>query len=58
VSGIARRVTQLLAPAEEPAGPVDHVRSAELRRQVARFTTQTFRGCPAFLESLKSATPK
>ena len=57
VSGIARRVTQLLAPAEEPAGPVVTC-GRRAARQVARFTAQTFRGVPAFLESLKTATPK
>jgi NAD(P)-dependent dehydrogenase (short-subunit alcohol dehydrogenase family) len=57
VSGIASRVMQLLAPAVEPAGPVVSC-GRQAARQVARLAAQTFRGVPAFLESLKTATPK
>jgi NAD(P)-dependent dehydrogenase (short-subunit alcohol dehydrogenase family) len=59
VRDIARRAVQLLdpRPTEAPAGAVITC-GRGVAQSVARFTARTFRGVPAFLESLKQATPK
>jgi len=56
---IARRAVLLLDPttSAEPAGAVITC-GRGVARSVARFTAQTFRSVPAFIESLKTATPK
>ena len=58
-SDIARRAVLLLdhTPSAEPAGAVITC-GRGVARSVARFTAQTFRSVPAFIESLKTATPK
>lgn len=60
VRGIAHRAVQLLdrTPAEEPPAGAVVTCGRGVARSVASFTAQTLRGVPAFLESLKSATPK
>jgi NAD(P)-dependent dehydrogenase (short-subunit alcohol dehydrogenase family) len=59
VRDVARRAVMLLdrTPTEAPAGAVITC-GRGVARSVARFTAQTFRSVPAFLESLKTATPK
>jgi NAD(P)-dependent dehydrogenase (short-subunit alcohol dehydrogenase family) len=56
---IAHRAVQLLEHTQtvETAGAVITC-GRGVAHSVARFTAQTFRGVPAFLESLKKATPK